>query len=939
MCSGAAPFCTGTTYNFPAPVSGTDAETGPDYGCLGSQPNPVWYYLQIATNGTIVMDIAGADAFLDDIDFACWGPFTSPTGGCAGGLTADCGLFGCTDNTSPFSSYPAGNLVDCSYDAQASEVCTIPNAVAGQYYMVLITNYGENVTNIIFDQTNTGQGGAGATNCNILCNITNMTATPGVCVTGNTFSVTGTINTTAPPSSGTLTISSSCGGTPTVINPPFATSINYTLSGANATGAACSITAVYSADPTCTYTANITAPAPCNSPTCAITQITAVPGACVPATGDYQLTGSITFTNAPASGTLSVTGSCGGTQTFNAPFVSPLTYTLTGLPANSAACTVDAVFSAVPTCTATANYTAPAACAPPSCSITQVTAIPGACDPATSTYQLTGSVTFTTPPSSGTLSITGSCGGTQTFNPPFVSPLTYTLTGLPANSAACVVTAVFSADATCTLNKNYTSPASCATCTVTASNTGPACVGSSINLSCLPGGATTYSWTGPNGYVSSLQNPTLLNVQINTSGTYSVTATFPDGAVCNASTQVTINALPVAEAGVDAVLCIGGSIQLNAQGGSTYSWTPAATLDNPAIANPTATPVTTTSYVLTATSVDGCIDTDDVTITIITSVTATVSNSVSICEGQSTNLSSSGGSAYSWNPTTGLSNSTISNPIASPTLTTTYAVTVSAGAGCPPDTKQVTVTVDPLPNVTVSANDTICPGQFGVVHAYNATSYVWQNIGITSDSIISNPSVTTNYTVQGTIGNCSNTATGTIVVIPNPIVDFVTTPQEEPGNYVVGVENYSSTLNNSYWTVNTLDTITSFEFEYDFKEAGTYTICLYGENSVGCSQKECKQVILKADWAFYIPNSFSPNNDGINDVFYCYGTNFSEYELKIFDRWGEVIYVSGDVKEGWKGNTKKSGSIVMEDTYIYRIKIKDVNLKGRSYTGKVTVVK
>ncbi|MFY8185170.1 MAG: hypothetical protein ACOVLD_03800, partial [Bacteroidia bacterium] len=62
LCNGAAPFCTGTTYNFAAPVSGTEAEVGPDYGCLSSQPNPVWYYLQIASNGTIVMDIGGASA-------------------------------------------------------------------------------------------------------------------------------------------------------------------------------------------------------------------------------------------------------------------------------------------------------------------------------------------------------------------------------------------------------------------------------------------------------------------------------------------------------------------------------------------------------------------------------------------------------------------------------------------------------------------------------------------------------------------------------------------------------------------------------------------------------------------------------------------------------------------------------------------------------------
>jgi gliding motility-associated-like protein len=940
LCNGAAPFCTGTTYNFAAPVSGTEAEVGPDYGCLSSQPNPVWYYLQIASNGTIVMDIAGADAFLDDIDFACWGPFTTPTGGCAGGLTADCGgFFGCESNTSPFASYPAGNLVDCSYDGQAAEVCTIPNAIAGQYYMVLITNYGGNVTNIIFDQTNTGQGGAGATNCNILCNITNMTATPGACIPGNTFNVTGTISTTAPPSSGTLTISSSCGVTPTVINPPFTTSTNYTLNGANATGAACSITAAYSADPTCTYTVNITAPAPCNTPTCSITQVTAVPGACAPATSTYQLTGSVTFTNPPASGTLSVTGSCGGTQTFNAPFVSPLTYTLTGLTANAAACNVNASFSAAATCTATASYTAPAACNPVLCSITQVTATPGACNATNNTHDVSGSITFVNPPASGTLSVTGSCGGTQTFNAPFTSPLSYTLTGLPADAASCGVTAVFSADVACTSNATYTAPASCSTCTVTAANDGPVCEGATINLSCLPAGATSYSWTGPNGYASSLQNPSISSTTPTISGTYSVSATFPDGSTCNATTLITINPLPVADAGADVSVCVGGSVQLNAQGGATYVWAPSASLDNAAIANPTATPSAATTYFVIVTSADGCVDTDDVTVSIITSVTAIVSSNTTICTGQSTNLTSSGGSSYSWNPSTGLSSSTISNPIASPTVTTTYSVTVSAGPGCPPDIEQVTITVNPLPNVTVSPNDTICPGQFGVVHAYNATSYVWQGVGITTDSIISNPTSTTNYTVIGTSGGCSNTAVGTIVVIPSPIVDFITTPQEEPGNYIVGVENYSSLLYNSYWTINSTDTLRLPQFEYDFKNPGTYTICLYGENLVGCSETECRQIVLKPDWAMYIPNTFTPNDDGINDVFYCYGTNLVKYELMIFDRWGEMIYVSTDEKEGWKGNTKMSSILVKEDTYIYKVKITDPENRRHTYSGHVNVVR
>jgi len=166
VCNLASRYCTDSTYNFPAPVSGLNAEVGPDYGCLGSQPNPTWYYFQITNPGSIVINIAGADAFLDDVDFACWGPFDSLTLGCNGGLTANCDpIFGCSDNTSPLASYPAGNLTDCSFDSQATEICTINNSVVGHYYILMVTNYGGNVTNIILTQTNVGQTGAGSANC------------------------------------------------------------------------------------------------------------------------------------------------------------------------------------------------------------------------------------------------------------------------------------------------------------------------------------------------------------------------------------------------------------------------------------------------------------------------------------------------------------------------------------------------------------------------------------------------------------------------------------------------------------------------------------------------------------------------------------------------------------------------------------------------------
>ena len=144
-CATAKPFCTGVSYSFPSSTNGT-AESGPDYGCLGSQPNPSWYYLKIGTSGNIVIGIDQVDdnGVPRDVDFICWGPFTSPVTPCTGLLTA-------------------GNIVDCSYSTSASETCTIPAAVVGQYYILLLTNYSNQPAHITFSQT----GGTGATDCSI----------------------------------------------------------------------------------------------------------------------------------------------------------------------------------------------------------------------------------------------------------------------------------------------------------------------------------------------------------------------------------------------------------------------------------------------------------------------------------------------------------------------------------------------------------------------------------------------------------------------------------------------------------------------------------------------------------------------------------------------------------------------------------------------------
>lgn len=149
LCNSALPFCTGTTYIFPAGVNSGAAEVGPNYGCLLSQPNPAWYYMKVDQSGPINFHISTDPA--QDVDFVCWGPFTSPSAGCSG-LTAAC--TSCPSNVADSTFYPSGNMADCSYSVSWQEDCHISGALANEYYIIMITNYSNMACNIIFEQTN-----------------------------------------------------------------------------------------------------------------------------------------------------------------------------------------------------------------------------------------------------------------------------------------------------------------------------------------------------------------------------------------------------------------------------------------------------------------------------------------------------------------------------------------------------------------------------------------------------------------------------------------------------------------------------------------------------------------------------------------------------------------------------------------------------------------
>ncbi len=367
QCINADPFCTGTTYTFPN-TTGV-ADLGP-VDCLDgtasnlqSTPNPAWYYMEIDANGSMTFDISQQDATGSglDVDFIIWGPYSSLSDACNGA------------NPFPIPPNSGSSSVDCSYAPDPIETATIPNAQVGEVYVALITNYSNDPGTITFTQTS----GSGSADCSFTCGVT-LTATPTVC-SSNTYTLNGnlTINSGAAgvstPNSGTVTISNSCGGSQTFNLPN--SNISYSFPNLTANGATCTVTATFSAFATCNATQEYTAPNACN-PVCSITSVSANPTSCNSSTNQYGVSGSVNFTNPPSTGTLTVTNSCGTSQTFNAPFTSPIDYNFTGLTANGNACSISATFSDNTSCTNSANYNAPQSCSSNSngCNIAQINA-------------------------------------------------------------------------------------------------------------------------------------------------------------------------------------------------------------------------------------------------------------------------------------------------------------------------------------------------------------------------------------------------------------------------------------------------------------------------------------------------------------------------------------------------------------------------------------
>jgi gliding motility-associated-like protein len=330
-----------------------------------------------------------------------------------------------------------------------------------------------------------------------------------------------------------------------------------------------------------------------------------------------------------------------------------------------------------------------------------------------------------------------------------------------------------------------------------------------------------------------------------------------------------------------------------------------------------------------------------------TFTTSIISDTI-ICNGDSIQLFANGGSSYSWLPQTGLSNSNSSTPIASPDSTTLYIVKIENTPGCS-RTEKVLVKVNELPNINnITIEESVCGnnnGQISIVATGENPLQYSIGIGFQNNNSFTNLS-TGNYPI--TVLDNNGCSFDTTVFIPETNLvnaNFTATPQMGAEPLFVELTNLSANATNYSWSINTDFLSNNLNETYIFNNSGSYIVELIAWNNLPqCSDTFSLQIIVYDSLMLQIPNVFTPNNDGINDVFSITIDGAKKVNAYILNRWGNTIqeysnsiFTIPSTLVIWNGEFK--GVSVTEGVYFYKIEITDMQDKIYYYQGYVHIEK
>lgn len=349
---------------------------------------------------------------------------------------------------------------------------------------------------------------------------------------------------------------------------------------------------------------------------------------------------------------------------------------------------------------------------------------------------------------------------------------------------------------------------------------------------------------------------------------------------------------------------------------------------------------------LIVTNANGCKDTIDGQVLVNALPTIQASGDTIVCLSDPARLSSTGGVSYTWLPVTGLNNPNIQNPLATPTVPTMYYVTGTDANGCV-NVDSAFVNLKYKTVSTIGAGGAICADSMFQLQVSGAQLYSWSPAGSldnpNSATPIAMPGVTTTYTVIAREASCiPDTSSVTVVVYPKPQVDAGPDQTIVAGNAAQLIA-VGSQIQRYSWSPSA--TLSCDDCAWPTaRPFSTTDYLVIAYSSRGCRDSDIVRVNVLCDQSqLFVPNTFTPNGDGQNDVFYPRGEGIREIRsFRIYNRWGEVLFERNNIPlndrlAAWDGTYK--GNILNPDTYVYVIEGICESGESISWKGDITLIR
>jgi len=435
-----------------------------------------------------------------------------------------------------------------------------------------------------------------------------------------------------------------------------------------------------------------------------------------------------------------------------------------------------------------------------------------------------------------------------------------------------------------------------------------------------------------------------IDLVASTAGIYTVGYSFSNGTCSNTTTTtITIHALPVAGIGYPASpYCTVGTAAVTQTGvsGGTYSSTTGLVINasTGAVDLAASTPGTyTVSYAFT----DGICTNTTITTVVIRNPVLVTNNPIPACSPNTVDLTAAGvtagsapGLTYVYY-TNSSGTSFVNHPDAVDAGGTYYIRGTNLGNGCMTAMEPVTVTLNTPPVLTVSGNTDVCKGSPDTLAAVSPGSTIsWLNVG-GGATVVVNPLVSGDFVAVAVNGvGCADTAALTVNVRPFAVTLSATPEPVLSGKTVTLTTSANFTYQVLAWLPDVAFTDQTALSQTIVVHDTATLFSVVAQSSQGCLDTAVYVVQVNANTGdFFIPNAFTPNNDGKNDVWKVYGSSIRELEMKVFSQWGQIVFSSKDPQGSWDGYY--GGRPAPIGPYIYVVKV--VFTDGKSLTRKGTV--